>query len=138
MMKKEKLVISLIVMICLIFILTVNTLAAGDSSITVRPNPNSTASPSTNSSVSIGGGNNNVGAGLSNGTNQTINPGNNVGANSAGTGSSYRNMAASTNTDNKASGLPYTGSSGYGVFFVIVALAVSAVYAYKKVSDYNI
>ena len=41
------------------------------------------------------------------------------------------------NLNSSKSGLPYTGSS-YKVVFVIIALIISAIYAYKKVSDYNV
>lgn len=134
-MKREKLVISLIIMVVLLFVFTVNTLATGDSSITVRSGNSTTVTPSTNGNSTTLTPSNNVGAS----GNQTIRPANSASTNNSSSeaaGSSYRNLAASTNIDNTASGLPYTGSS-YGIFFVIVALVVSAVYAYKKVSDYN-
>ena len=46
------------------------------------------------------------------------------------------NKATNTNT-NKASKLPYAGSDS-SLIFVVIALSASAVYAYKKVSDYNV
>ena len=41
-----------------------------------------------------------------------------------------------TNT-NKTAKLPYAGTNS-SVVVVVIALAASAIYAYKKVSDYNI
>lgn len=48
--------------------------------------------------------------------------------------STYRNVNSTTNTSN----LPYTGTSNTKAILLVVALIISAVYAYKKVSDYNI
>ena len=48
------------------------------------------------------------------------------------------NTVKNTNTNSKASGsLPYAGTNT-SVVFVVIALVASALYAYKKVSDYNI
>lgn len=47
------------------------------------------------------------------------------------------NTNTNTNTNKAATKLPYAGSNT-SMVFVVIALTASAVYAYKKVSDYNI
>jgi ABC-type transport system involved in multi-copper enzyme maturation permease subunit len=42
-----------------------------------------------------------------------------------------------TNTNSVKSSLPYAGTNS-SVIFVVIALAISAIYAYRKVSDYNV
>ena len=136
-MKKEKLVISLMVMMVLMFGLVMSAFAAGEpttittitagNTTSASANGNATAITPTNGTVPISTATN-----TGNGT--TIAPTttrNNTSATESTT-SSYRNIASNT-----TSNLPYTGSS-YGIVFVIFALVISAIYAYKKVSDYNI
>ena len=48
--------------------------------------------------------------------------------------SSYNNTANKANT---ANGLPYTGSDS-SIVFIFIAFVASAIYAYKKVRDYNV
>lgn len=137
-MKREKLVISLIVMVVLTLVLTMSVFATGEpKTIQITPNSNSA---STNTGTTISQGNSSVSddteVGQPANNSSTISPAvnNSSRTNSAGTSSSYRNMAS--NASSESDTLPYTGSS-YGMVFVIVVLVVSAVYAYKKVSDYN-
>lgn len=47
------------------------------------------------------------------------------------------NSSRYNNTNAVSSGLPYAGSNT-SIIFIVIALVVSAVYAYKKVSDYNV
>ena len=126
-MKKEKLVISLILVVIMIFTFSINVLAANDVT-PLRTSSNTT--PTT--SVQSGSNSTLTNAGAS--ANQAGTGTTNAATNNSGTSSSYRNVAQNVSTSKDD--LPYTGSS-YGVVFVIVALVVSAVYAYKKVSDYN-
>lgn len=42
-----------------------------------------------------------------------------------------------TNTNTVKSSLPYAGTNSSAIF-VVIALAISAIYAYRKVSDYNL
>ena len=153
-MKKEKLVTSLIVMIVLMIVLTCSSFASGEpTTITTIKTANSTNSTNTANSTTVtniptagqGSGTitpiNSASNSLpiessskpaNSSTQLSVNGGNNTATvNNSETSSSYRNIASNT-----TSNLPYTGSS-YGVVFVIVALVISAVYAYKKVSDYN-
>ncbi len=145
-MRREKIVISLIVMLVISLMFTVNAFATGEPSvITTITTGNSTEKPAssgtpttitpTNSGTVPLATESTTKAPVTNGATQisagNITPVTNNAGNTTVT-SSYRNLASNTNTD----GLPYTGSS-YGIVFVILALAISAVYAYKKVSDYN-
>lgn len=93
----------------------------GTSSITITSQSgnntsNNTANQATNQNTSV----NNL-------TSST----NNVAKNNI---SSYNNVANQANT---SAGLPYTGSNSSVVFIVIVFVA-SAIYAWKKIRDYNI
>lgn len=54
-------------------------------------------------------------------------------ANNTNNTSVYNNANSTTNSTN----LPYTGTSSKTIAFVVI-FAISAVYAYKKVSDYNV
>ena len=142
-MRKNKLFISLIIVLVLVLGLTLNSFATIEpvTSITsAGSNTTTGATQSTITPISSGTGNTisitNSSTGVGAGTNantargaDTNNNANQPAVNNASS-SSYRNMA-STNK-----GLPYTGSS-YGIVFIIIALVISAVYAYKKVSDYN-
>ena len=76
---------------------------------------------------------NEVGATTNNSARISANSSNNSAT--IGASSSYRNTASNI-AEETADGLPYTGTS-YGMVFIIIILVVSAVYAYKKVSDYN-
>ena len=54
--------------------------------------------------------------------------------NAANNVSKYNNVANKANT---AAGLPYTGSNT-SVVFIVIAFIASAIYAWKKIRDYNI
>ena len=52
--------------------------------------------------------------------------------------STNKNISSSYGNSNKnSSSLPYTGTSD-SVLFIVAALLVSAIYAYKKIRDYNV
>ena len=132
MRREKKLIISLIVVLCLMVVFTVSSFATSEpqtiTAISVGSS-NNTTNESGAVPITISG-NNNTASGttaISTGNNTVNNTANNTSATS-----SYNNT---TNTT-KSSGLPYTGSS-YGIVFVIIALVISSVYAYKKVTDYN-
>lgn len=99
---------------------TGNTSGTGASSITITSQSgnntvNNTVNKITNTNTSV---NNLVSSG-----NETKN---NV--------SSYNNVANKANT---SVGLPYTGSNS-SVVLIVIAFVGSAIYAYKKIRDYNI
>ena len=63
-------------------------------------------------------------------TNNTVNNTSNTTQNNV---SSYNNVANKANT---SAGLPYTGSNS-SMVLMVVAFVGSAIYAYKKVKEYN-
>ncbi len=135
-MKKEKLVISLIIMVVMICAFAVNTMASSEPQTLTRNSNTSSLTPISNGTSLTPTGNTATGSGettsLTPSTNNTNTNSSRNAVNNAGS-TSYRNLASNTTSDEN---LPYTGSS-YGIVFVIIALVISAVYAYKKVSDYN-
>ena len=78
-------------------------------------------------------------------TNSIIAPSNNtanntnVASNANNTNNTANNTTVynNTNSTSNSSGLPYTGTNSKAMLLIIV-FAISAVYAYKKVSDYNV
>ena len=65
----------------------------------------------------------------------TVNNKTNV-ANNTNTNSNTSNNIVNKTSTNSSS-LPYAGTSS-SVVFIVIALVASALYAYKKVSDYNV
>ena len=133
-MSKKKilsiLIITILFCICLlnsrVFATNIVTIDAGNTSATTANLTGTTPSSITITSQS---GKNNTA------NNLTINNLTQIGNNSAKNNvSSYNNIA---NKANNTAGLPYTGSSS-SMIFIVIALAISAIYAYKKVRDYNI
>ena len=122
--RKSRILLSIAV-IALIFILlgNVNSLATEGNTVTITATTDNTSVPdntNTNTNTSINA--------TSNITSIVSSP-----DNTANNTSTYNN----TNTTSNSSSLPHTGSDSKTLLF-IVAFAISAVYAYKKVSDYNV
>ena len=121
-MKEKKLVLAIIAIVALI-ILSANTVFAETGNLIVIQGNNTTAAQ------------NNVVA------NNVVNNVNNVANNNV---TSIVNTNTNTNTNkttsvyNNTTSLPKTGANDYAVFLIIAICAVSAVYAYKKIRDYNI
>ena len=69
-------------------------------------------------------------------TNKDTNSNTNTNKNTNSNTSKYTNSNTNKNV-NSATKLPYAGSNS-SIVFVGVALVASALYAYKKVSDYNV
>ena len=90
---------------------------------------------------------NNTQSGTNNTANNTENrasiiaTGNNTtnNTNIANTNNTANNASVYNNTSNtsNSTGLPYTGTNSKAMLLIVV-FALSAVYAYKKVSDYNV
>lgn len=111
-----KIVMVIIVTVCMILAVSINSFAA-DSIIISQNNVNET----TNDAV------NNVG------TNQTNTPTTTVVAPTTNTSVSNYN-----NTNTNTSTLPKTGENDiYIVTVLLVVCGISAIYAYKKIRDYN-
>ncbi len=132
-MRKSKILTSLALIACVIFLLgtiavyadsqptTITTITTTSGNNTVEnevenkvenETKNDTTTNNSANTITIGGSTNNS-------------------ANRLGAGST--NNSATTSKDD----LPYTGSN-YSIAFVIVALGISAVYAYRKVTEYNV
>lgn len=105
---------------------TVTITATTDTTGATNTNTNST---SNTNSANITANNANVSASANNTTNNTAR---NTTNNTANNTSTYNN----TNSVSNSSNLPYTGTSSKAILLIVV-FAISAVYAYKKVSDYN-
>lgn len=128
-MKKTRLITSLIIIACVIFMLgTVSVYADNTTPTTITTITTNSGNNTTNKTTNISN------AATNNAVNK-VNSITSIGAsnNTANRVSSYGNNTSTTSQEN----LPYTGTN-YSVVFVIAALGISAVYAYKKVTDYNV
>jgi len=107
-------------------------------SIILFGNTNSFATDSSSGSLTITPTTDNTSV-ATNTTNTNINTTTNNTTNSPTTNTSTNTSTYNTtsNTGARNSNLPYTGSNDSKTILLVVAFAVSAVYAYKKVSDYN-
>ncbi len=128
-MRREKLVISLILVVMIVLLGTVSSYAveitassSGTNQTTITPA--NTAGNTIRPVNAASNTNNNV-------VNSTVNTfSNNTVINTP--------KASSSNTSN-SSGLPYAGSGSIaGAFIVVVVLLGSSIFAYKKVSEYNV
>lgn len=133
---KEKMLVSLVLVILAIMVFgSVESLAT-----VIRPTTDGNTTNTANTVVD-----NTVGATGSNTTNTNKNTNTNTNTNkanaiSSSVGSANKTNTSkynNTNTNKAASKLPYAGTNS-SMVFVVVALVASAIYAYKKVADYNI
>lgn len=140
-MRREKLIVSFVVMMIVFFVCSMSVFASdtGVQPLTISNTGNSSSNAtsikpinaSTNNGTSISGGNAITPITSSNNSNRSTQ------ANTNSSSSTYTTRNSSNNTVTESSSeLPYTGVN-YSVVFIIIALVISAVYAYKKVSDYN-
>lgn len=138
-LKKEKILVSLVVitLITLVFgsiyslattpLITGESTSDGNTTGAVNNEANNTANNTNTSGGAI------VGSTVNNTANDAANNTNNTVNNTAGNTSNNTTNKTSTNS----SSLPYAGTNS-SVVFIVVALVASALYAYKKVSDYNV
>lgn len=136
-MKKEKLFVSLIMV--LVVILMVGTVNSFATELTVSVDEEETETVENKAANTIG-----ATIKASNTAKKTNTTKNTVTKNTANTANKVTNKV--NNTANKVSNyanktetssLPYAGSDST-IILVVAALGISAVYAYKKVVDYNI
>ena len=136
-MKKEKLFVSLIMV--LVVILMVGTVNSFATELTVSVDDEETEAVENKAANTIG-----ATIKASNTAKKTNTTKNTVTKNTANTANKVTNKV--NNTANKVSNyanktetssLPYAGSDST-IILVVAALGISAVYAYKKVVDYNI
>ena len=131
-MRKEKILVSLIAMVMVALVVgNVYSLATEGNNTGIQLTSNTVnntankanATANTDADVST-----EVSATNTNSSNNTSN-----------TNKASNNATKNTNTNSNSptSGLPYAGSNT-SIIFIVIALGVSAAYAYKKVSDYNV
>lgn len=118
---KEKKIILIALAIIMLVIIGANTAFATNVPIVIQPSNNT--AQETNNVDNNTATNNVVGNNTTNNTTTNIISGTN-------NTSRYNN----TNTTN----LPKTGANDYAIFAIIAVCAVSAIYAYKKIRDYNV
>ena len=134
-MLREKVLVSLVVVLLVAVTIgnvvslateptvTINPTAGNNVGVTITTDNNKNTNANTNSNSNTNSLSATVGAANTNKANTNTNK-------------AANSNKANTNT-NKASKLPYAGADS-SLVVVVIALAASAVYAYKKVSDYNI
>ncbi len=139
--RKSKILLSLFA-ICLMMVLFGNLYSLATEDNTAGNNP-VTITPTTNENVGQGANNTNTSNNTGNKASIVATSGNNT-ANNTNVSSNNTNNTANNNTSvyntnntSNSSHLPYTGTNSKGMLLIVV-FAVSAVYAYKKVSDYNV
>ena len=126
MLSSKKMLVSL-VLIVVIAISIGNVISLATTPIVVNTAGSSDTGNTTGAGTITVSSNNTA---TKNTTTNTSNTAENV-VNKVTNSSSYN----TTNTTKKS--LPYAGTNS-NVIFVVIALVVSAIYAYKKVSDYNV
>ena len=136
--KKEKILVSLVVITLItlvfgsIYSLASTPLIADTNTSTTDENTtgavNNQAS-NTNTNTNTGSSNSSAIVGSTVNTNTNTNSNTNTNRNALA-----NNTARNTTNSSK---LPYAGTNS-SVIFVVIALAISALYAYKKISDYNV
>ena len=127
---KEKMLVTLVVVLLLVMVF------GNVKSLATVLRPTNTASSNTNKVVENTVGATNT-AGNTTNTNKANAVSSSVGAVNNTSNTSNTSKYSNTNTNKSTSKLPYAGSNS-SMVFVVVALVASAIYAYKKVSDYNI
>lgn len=139
-LKKEKILASLIAVVMVALVIgnvyslatEGNTSSGGTISLTSTGNTNSNKSTNTNVS-----GNTDADLGAEVGaTNRSGNTNRNTNTNT-NTNSNTNSSRYGNNSNSASSRLPYAGSNT-SIIFIVIALGASAIYAYKKVSDYNV
>lgn len=130
-LRKEKILVSLVVITLMALVFgSLTSLAT-----TIQPNTNSSSNTSTNTNTNTNSNSSGVSATV--GSSSDDNKSNTNRNNTANTNRNNSVNNANRNSSTNSSSLPYAGS-GSSVVFIGIALVASALYAYKKVSDYNV
>lgn len=119
-LKMKKLFITLVLVT--VVVLAMGSIQSLATQITVKPTTNTTGATANENNTS------------NNTNNAANNAVNNTNTNKNAT---KNNTSAYNNTNTKTGSLPYAGTNT-SVVFVVIAFIASSLYAYKKVSDYNI
>lgn len=130
--KKEKILVSLIVV--LMVVLALGNISSLATSLTATPKDNANLANAVGNNTTENKATLDAVSATANSSNNSAKNTNKANTNT-NTNSNTNKASNSANSANKK--LPYAGTSGT-VIFVVIALGVSAIYAYKKVSDYNI
>lgn len=131
--RKGKILLSLIASILMIVLfgnivsLATEDNTAGNNPVTITPTTSGNNTSNTNNTA-------NQSSIIAPSNNQVNNVTNNTNTNNT---MNNNTSVYNTNKTSNSSSLPYTGTNSKGML-LIVLFAVSAVYAYKKVSDYNV
>lgn len=141
-LKKEKILVSLIAIVMVALVVgnvyslatEGNTAGSGVSLTMTGENTANTANKASNNATA----NTDADVGAEVGaTNSSKNNTANKTTNNTTNNTAKNTNSAKNNTNTATSGLPYAGSNT-SIIFIVIALVASAVYAYKKVSDYNV
>ena len=126
-MKNKKVLLISIVLILLVLLEASNVFAIDITNQTNQGGNNTVQNTNTPANNTITNTNTNTNNSISNSSYNTSNTANRI-----------TNTSNKTNTNSSSSGkLPKAGSDPT-IIFAILGLTISAIYAYKKVSDYNI
>ena len=116
--KKIEIIICIVSLVALVLALTTNVFAENDLSLLTQNNSNSNNNLFTNIAPTNSNTNKNLNSNLNSNANKNTN--NNV----------------NKNTNNNVVSMPDTGVD-YSVVTIIAVCGISAIYAYKKIRDYN-
>ena len=135
--EKSKILLSMVVTILMVVLLG-NIYSFATDNNTNNP---VTITAATDNNTNTNNTNTNTNSNTNTNTNTNVaNPANNVTTPIVSTSNNTANNVSvynNTNAVSNSSNLPYTGNSSKTIVLVVV-FAISAVYAYKKVSDYNV
>ena len=127
-LKKEKILVSLITILMIVLVVGNVYSLATDSNTGIQLTQSNNNTANTNKASNTANTNANIGAEV--GATNTNSSKNNTSNTNKVSNNAVKNT--NTNTNSSASKLPYAGSNT-SIIFIVVALGVSAVYAYKKV-----
>ncbi len=135
-LKKEKILVSLIAIVMIALVVgNVYSLATDGNNTGIQLTQN-TANNATNTNKANTEADVGAEVGATNSNSSKNNTANTNKASNNAVNTSNTNTK-NTNTNSVKSTLPYAGSNS-SIIFIVIALGVSAAYAYKKVSDYNV
>lgn len=133
-LKKEKILVSLIAIVMIALVVgNIYSLAAEGNNTGIQLTQNTASSNNANTNKANTTANTDADVGAEVGATNS----NSSKKNSTNTNKASNNTVKNTNTNSAKSKLPYAGSNS-SIIFIVIALGVSAAYAYKKVSDYNV
>ncbi len=139
-LRKEKFLVSLVLIVLITFVFaSISSLVSATEGQQLVADTNTTStneeSGAVNNATTTENTNSNTNGTLIPATVGSPSANNTV--NNTNTNTSSNTNATNSNTNKVSSSLPYAGS-GSSMVFVTIALVASALYAYKKVSDYNV